>query len=84
MLDSYEQCMADGEAPTSLDKEYVRTFLATEHNYRGDGPVPPIPDDVRVEAVVRYAKAFEMITGEESKEASSRLCRTALRQCCCG
>ena len=40
------------------------TYLNREHGYQGDGPVPPIPDDVRVEAIVRYARVFEMITGD--------------------
>ncbi len=63
IAETYEQAMAERRDPHALDKEYVRTFLAEEHNYRGDGPVPPIPDEVKVEAVVRYARAFQMVTG---------------------
>lgn len=59
---SYRERLAAGEEPESFDKEYVRRWLAAQ-GFRGDGPVPTIPDDVRVEAAARYAEAFEMITG---------------------
>jgi phosphoribosylaminoimidazole-succinocarboxamide synthase len=34
------------------------------HGFTGDGPIPEIPDDVRVEATLRYVTAVETITGE--------------------
>jgi phosphoribosylaminoimidazole-succinocarboxamide synthase len=40
----------------------VRRWLA-ERGFTGDGPVPTIPDDVKVEATRRYAHAVETITG---------------------
>jgi len=60
---SYEERFAKGEEPESFDKEYVRRYLA-KLGFKGDGPVPPIPDDVRVEASRRYVEAYETITGE--------------------
>ena len=44
----------------------VATGGATNPNYvhKGDGPIPPIPDDIRVEATRRYIEAYETITGE--------------------
>lgn len=60
--ESYAQRFAAGEAPESFDKEYVRRWLAAE-GFRGDGPIPTIPDDVRVEASRRYVEAVERITG---------------------
>ena len=62
--DSYAERFARGEDPESFDKEYVRRFLAGI-GFKGDGPVPPIPDEVRVEASRRYLEAYERITGEE-------------------
>lgn len=62
--ETYDQRLTAGDEPDILDKEYIRTYLNREHGYQGDGPVPPIPDDVRVEAIVRYARVFEMITGD--------------------
>ena len=60
--DSYEQRFGNGLAPESFDKEYVRRFLA-EQGFRGDGEVPKIPDEVKVEAILRYIEAVEQITG---------------------
>lgn len=61
--DSYEQCMAEGKAPQSFDKEYVRRWLASE-GFNGDGPIPTIPDEVRLEAARRYIEACETVMGE--------------------
>jgi len=60
---TYEERFSGGQDPESFDKEYVRRWLAAE-GYRGEGPPPPLPDDVRVEASMRYAAAFDRITGE--------------------
>ncbi|HEV8245543.1 MAG TPA: phosphoribosylaminoimidazolesuccinocarboxamide synthase [Polyangiaceae bacterium] len=60
---SYEERFAAGQDPESFDKEYVRRYLA-ELGFRGDGPIPPIPDEVKIEAVRRYVEAVERITGE--------------------
>lgn len=60
--DSYEARLAGGEEPESFDKEYVRRWLAGV-GFRGDGPVPAIPDEVRVEASRRYLEACETISG---------------------
>lgn len=60
--ESYEERFAAGEAPESFDKEYVRRWLA-DQGFTGDGPIPVIPDDVKVEAIRRYIEACERITG---------------------
>lgn len=59
---SYEERLARGEEPESFDKEYVRRHLASI-GFAGDGPVPAIADEVRLEAARRYVEAFETITG---------------------
>ncbi len=61
--DSYAERLARGEAPASFDKEYVRRYLV-EQGFTGDGPIPELPDDVRIEATRRYIEAAEAITGE--------------------
>lgn len=61
--DSYAERHARGEEPESFDKEYVRRWLAGV-GFQGDGPIPTIPDEVRVEAARRYVTAYERITGE--------------------
>ncbi|HVK72540.1 MAG TPA: phosphoribosylaminoimidazolesuccinocarboxamide synthase [Kofleriaceae bacterium] len=63
--DDYEARLARGEEPRSLDKEYVRRWLAEQARYTGDGPPPQLPDDVRVEAAKRYIQSYELITGKE-------------------
>lgn len=60
---SYAERFAAGEAPESFDKEYVRRWLK-ERDFSGDGPIPQIPDEVKIEAVKRYIEAIETITGE--------------------
>lgn len=60
---TYAERFGKGEDPESFDKEYVRRYLA-QTGFRGDGPVPPIPDEVRVEATLRYLHAIETIMGE--------------------
>jgi phosphoribosylaminoimidazole-succinocarboxamide synthase len=61
-LADYEERLARGEEPRSLDKEYVRRHFAAI-GYTGQGAPPPILDDVRVEAARRYIEAYETITG---------------------
>jgi phosphoribosylaminoimidazole-succinocarboxamide synthase len=60
---SYEERFVKGDEPESFDKEYVRRYLA-KLGFKGDGPIPPIPDDIRIEATRRYIEAYETITGE--------------------
>jgi phosphoribosylaminoimidazole-succinocarboxamide synthase len=60
---TYEARFAAGADPESFDKEYVRRFLAAQ-GFRGDGAIPTIPDEVKVEAMRRYIEAVERITGD--------------------
>jgi phosphoribosylaminoimidazole-succinocarboxamide synthase len=75
--DDYEARLADGREPRSLDKEYVRRWLAEEAGYRGDGPPPALPDAVRIEAARRYIANYELITGRpfvpDTTEPSRRI-----------
>jgi phosphoribosylaminoimidazole-succinocarboxamide synthase len=61
--EDYEQRLAAGEEPRSLDKEYVRRWLSGEAKWSGDGPPPVMPDEVRLEAARRYIASFELVTG---------------------
>jgi phosphoribosylaminoimidazole-succinocarboxamide synthase len=61
--DDYEARLACGDEPRSLDKEYVRRWLAGEAKWTGDGPPPVMPAEVRVEAARRYIASFELVTG---------------------
>lgn len=77
--DTYDECFKTGQNPQGLDKEYVRVWLKTEMNFTGDGPVPHIPDDIRIEAARRYIATCEQITGEayipNTEEPNMRLAK---------
>ncbi len=60
--EDYQARFDQGLEPRGLDKEYVRRTLA-EQGYRGDGPPPPLTDEVRVEAARRYIEVCELVTG---------------------
>ena len=45
------------------DKEYLRKWLA-DRGFTGDGEVPEVPEEIKVETAKRYIEAFELITGE--------------------
>lgn len=62
--DTYEKLFKAGEKQNKLDKEYLRQWLM-EQGFMGNGKIPDIPDEIRVEVAWRYIKAYETITGEE-------------------
>ena len=53
-----------GKETHKLDKEYVRQWLANK-GFLGEGKIPKIPDEIKVEAAKRYITAYEMITGKK-------------------
>jgi phosphoribosylaminoimidazole-succinocarboxamide synthase len=62
--DSYEERFAAGKDPENFDKEFVRLAYA-EKNYRGDGDIPSMPDQLWISASERYIQIYEMLTGKE-------------------
>ena len=62
--DDYEARLARGEEPRSLDKEFVRRWLAGEAKWTGDGPPPVMPPEIRIEAARRYIASYELVTGK--------------------
>jgi phosphoribosylaminoimidazole-succinocarboxamide synthase len=60
--DDYQVRFERGDEPRGLDKEYLRRVLA-DQGYRGDGPPPPLSDEVRCEAARRYIALYELVTG---------------------
>lgn len=66
--DEAEAARAAGRDPEGLDKEYVRRWLKGQ-GYSGDGPPPPLSEDVIVELSRRYIDAYERLTGRTFEPA---------------
>ena len=60
---TYDELFSKGQEPQKLDKEYVREWLANK-GFIGEGKIPQIPDEIKIEASKRYITAYEMITGK--------------------
>jgi phosphoribosylaminoimidazole-succinocarboxamide synthase len=63
---TYEERVAAGQEPESLDKEFVRRMIV-EGGYDITSSVHPgtfLTDAIRIEAARRYLSLFEAITGE--------------------
>jgi phosphoribosylaminoimidazole-succinocarboxamide synthase len=59
---SYADRHGRGEEPESLDKEFLRLWIASRCDpYRE--PIPPIPEDTLVEFAQKYIALFETVTG---------------------
>jgi phosphoribosylaminoimidazole-succinocarboxamide synthase len=63
LAESYQQRLAAGEPPESLDKDFVRRWVTARCDPYRD-PIPPIPRDIVAEAARLYVELFETITGE--------------------
>ena len=61
---TYDELFSKGEEPQKLDKEYVRMWLSGK-GFIGEGDIPDITDEIKIEAAKRYIQAYEMITGKE-------------------
>jgi phosphoribosylaminoimidazole-succinocarboxamide synthase len=72
--DTYQKLLNEGKEPQKLDKEYVRQWLA-EKGFIGEGKIPAIPDEVKIEAAKRYITAYEMVTGKEFKALNDDVMR---------
>jgi phosphoribosylaminoimidazole-succinocarboxamide synthase len=66
VLDTYNKKFSSGQEPDILDKEFFRTWLM-DHGFSGEGSIPKIPDDVRVELAQRYIQSYDIITGTQFK-----------------
>jgi phosphoribosylaminoimidazole-succinocarboxamide synthase len=82
---TYEERVAAGEEPESLDKEIIRRAYA-DAGYTGDGEPPPVPAEVWTATSARYIDAYERLTGLRfepgATPAAARIaaCVAALRE----
>ncbi len=59
-LASYQK---NPDEPESLDKEFLREWFVAQ-GYRGEGKIPAMPDEFRVQVAERYIGVYEKLTGE--------------------
>jgi phosphoribosylaminoimidazole-succinocarboxamide synthase len=64
LADEYEARFQAGEQQRMLDKENIRQWLIGE-GYQGEGPPPPIPDDIRLDLAEKYATLHARLLGWE-------------------
>jgi phosphoribosylaminoimidazole-succinocarboxamide synthase len=62
VAESYEECLAAGSEPVSLDKEVVRRALA-DAGYTGEGDIPTLDPSVWEQTSARYIEIYERLTG---------------------
>ena len=63
LKDTYAQRFEKGEAPDTFDKDFVRRWVTARCDPYRD-PIPPIPDEVVLQAAAIYIDAYEKITGQ--------------------
>jgi phosphoribosylaminoimidazole-succinocarboxamide synthase len=63
LAESYQRRFAGGETPESLDKDFVRRWVASRCDPYRD-PIPEIPRAIVVEAARLYIEVLETITGQ--------------------
>lgn len=62
LADTYEERLAAGQEPDSLDKEFLRLWIASRCDPYKE-PIPEIPDDTLTDFSVRYIGLYEKISG---------------------
>ncbi len=76
---SYEGRLAAGEEPESLDKEFLRLWVAARCDPYRD-PIPEIPPETLIEFSNRYIHLYEQVTGRTfEKPATDRPVRDRVR-----
>lgn len=64
LADSYEECIANGQSPKTLDKDQVRRWVVERCDpYKDD--LPEIPDELRIGTAEVYIDVYEKITGKK-------------------
>jgi len=65
---SYEGRFLQGKEPESFDKEFLRLWLK-QQGFKGDGPLPEIPQALIDQMSALYITLFERITGQKLMES---------------
>jgi len=67
--DGLESARKTGAEPENYDKEYLRLWFARQ-GYKGEGPVPSLPDDFVADLAARYIWIYERLTGRGFEAAT--------------
>ncbi len=67
IADTYKERIIKGQEPENFDKEFLRLWYA-DKGYQGDGPPPPMTDELIIKTAQRYIAVYEKITGNAFKE----------------
>ncbi len=62
IADTCERSLEEGEEPDSLDKEFLRLWIADRCDPYNE-PIPDIPDETLIDFSARYISLYERITG---------------------
>ncbi len=62
--ETYEERFSKGEEPEQYSKEFLRMWYVN-NGYRGEGPPPPMPEDLAAKMAKLYIGIYEKITGQE-------------------
>jgi phosphoribosylaminoimidazole-succinocarboxamide synthase len=72
ITDTYQERFAAGQEPDSLDKEFLRLWIASRCDPYRD-PIPEIPAETLVEFSDKYVALFERVTGAEFEKPDPRV-----------
>ena len=72
MSDSYQECMDNGQNPDSLDKEFLRLWIAGQCDPYND-PIPEIPLETLLQFSEKYIKLYELVTGNSFDRPASAM-----------
>lgn len=64
LADSYAERFETRREPENFDKELIRLWFR-QQGYLGDGPSPPLAEEIVVQASQRYQSIYERITGRD-------------------
>lgn len=70
IADSYPRLFNDGAEPDSLDKEFLRLWIAERCDPYKE-PIPEIPDETLVDFSARYISLYEQVSGKTFEISTS-------------
>jgi phosphoribosylaminoimidazole-succinocarboxamide synthase len=63
LADSYARRFEKGASPDTFDKDFIRRWVVSQCDPYKE-PIPPIPEEVILQAAAIYVSAYEKITGQ--------------------